>query len=92
MKNRFFAILLVLMIAISAFPVSALATTGKVKGNSASISITDNGVEMNLKWKKVSGAEGYEYACNLFWKKGSKKGNYTIKFTDKTSAKILLKD
>lgn len=92
MKNRFLAIVLVMMLAMSVLPISALATTGKVKGNSASISITDNGVVMNLKWKKVSGAEGYEYAYNLFWKKGSKKSDYTIKSTDKTSAKIQLKD
>lgn len=92
MKKRFLAILLVLTMVLAVLPVQALAASGKVRGISAGVSVTDDGVVMNLKWKKVSGAEGYEYAYNLFWKKGSGIGNYTVKSTDKTSAKIALKD
>lgn len=92
MKKRFLSILLVLTMVLAVLPASALAASGKVKGNSASISITDDGVMMNLKWNAVSGAEGYEYAYNLFWKSSSRKSDYTIKTTSKTSASIRLSD
>ena len=59
MKNRFFAILLAMALLMAALPVSGLAASsksGKVKGNSASIAITGDGIVMNIKWDKVSGA------------------------------------
>lgn len=92
MKRRILSILLVLTMVLAVLPASALAASGKVKGNSASISVTNDGVMMNLKWDAVSGAEGYEYAYNLFWKESSKKDDYTIKTTTKTSASIHLGD
>ena len=95
MKNRFFAILLAMALLMAALPVSGLAASsksGKVKGNSASIAITGDGIVMNIKWEKVSGAAGYEYAYNLFWKKDCKKSDYTVKSTTETGATIRLKD
>ena len=56
MKNRFFAILLAMALLMAALPVSGLAASsksGKVKGNSASIAITGDGIVMNIKWDKV---------------------------------------
>ena len=95
MKNRLLAILLLLALLLAAAPATSLAASknsGKIRGNSASISITGDGVVLNIKWDKVSGATGYEYAYNLFWNRDSKKSDYTVKSTDKTSATIRLKD
>ena len=77
--------------SLAVLPATALAASGRVKGTGASISVTDDGVVMNLRWKKVSGADGYECAFDLFWKQ-SGAGNYTVISTDGTSARIRLKD
>ena len=95
MCKRFLAVLLVLTMILAVVPATSLAAskgTGRVTGNSAAISITDRGVMLDIKWNKVADAAGYEYAYNLFWKKGSKKSDYRIVSTDKTNASIRLKD
>jgi len=94
MRNRTLAILLALVLLLAALPVSAGAASGSgaVKGKSASISITGEGVSLVIKWDKVSGATGYEYSYNLFWKEGAKSSDYTVKSTEANSATIRLKD
>lgn len=92
MMKRFLAILMALTMILAALPGTALAASGKVTGNRASVAITEDGVVMNIKWKKVSGAEGYEYAYNLFYSAKDKKSDWTFKTTDQTGATIRLKD
>lgn len=92
MKRRMIAALLTLMMLLATLPATGLAASGSVTGNSASLSITDKGIMLDIRWDAVSGADGYEYAYNLFWRKDCKKSDYTIVSTDKTSAAIRLKD
>lgn len=95
MKRRMIAILLALTLLLAALPVSAGAaanTNMAVKGKKASVSVGDNGVWLTVKWNKVSGATGYEYAYNLFWKKSSSSSSYKVGTTNTNSAKIRLRD
>ena len=95
MKKRVFAILLTLALRVAALPVSAGAATARVatvKGKKAGVSITDGGIWLTVRWDKVSAADGYEYAYNLFWKKSSSSSSYKVKTTSTNSARIRLRD
>lgn len=89
-------IAMALLIALLAtLPMTAFASSkksGTVKIKKASVSVSADGVSLNIKWKKVSKAAGYEYAYNLFYSKDCTDKDYTFKATDSTGATIRLKD
>lgn len=43
---------------------------------------------LKYTWKKVSGADGYEYRYDLFWASSATESDFTVKKTSKTAAKI----
>lgn len=83
-----------LLALLAALPMTAFAASNKpkIKTSSASVSVTNDGVKLKIKWSKVSKASGYQYAYNLSWNSKSTSKDYTYKTTTGTSATLQLKN